>query len=185
MESQIWSHSRWSLCNKVVLGLDQDEDGLVLRYQGCILAISDNFIPKSMPKLSIFSKKRYHFLSKNGQNQGLIFVQFCWEIPELSWHQKSWSLQFLRVFVVVLYQKNFESTHFSLNVEMCRFLKFDKKFFWQNLISFVFYRELQSNFGKIIKIKYNQLSKMAFFIPLDKNVCSQTFFGKKHDRKDL
>ena len=89
MESQIWSHSRWSLCNKVVLGLDQDEDGLVLRYQGCILAISDNFIPKSMPKLSIFSKKRYHFLSKNGQNQGLIFVQFCWEIPELSWHQKS------------------------------------------------------------------------------------------------
>merc|ERR1712020_365696 len=61
MESQIWSHSRWSLCNKVVLGLDQDEDGLVLRYQGCILAISDNFIPKSMPKLSIFSKKGYHF----------------------------------------------------------------------------------------------------------------------------
>ena len=89
MEYQIWSHSRWSLCNKVVLGLDQDEDGLVLRYQGCILAISDNFIPKSMPKLSIFSKKRYHFLSKNGQNQGLIFVQFCWKIPELSWHQKN------------------------------------------------------------------------------------------------
>ena len=89
MESQIWSHSRWSLCNKVVLGLDQDEDGLVLRHQGCILAVSDNFIPKSMPKLSIFSKKRYNFLSKNGQNQGLIFVQFCWKIPELSWHQKS------------------------------------------------------------------------------------------------
>ena len=26
---------------------------------------------------------------------------------------------------------------------------------------------------------------MAFFIPLDKNVCSQTFSGMKHDRKDL
>ena len=64
MESQIWSHSRWSLCNKVVLGLDQDEDGLVLRYQGCILAISDNFIPKSMPKLSIFSKKDIIFCPK-------------------------------------------------------------------------------------------------------------------------
>ena len=58
------------------MGLEQDEDVLVLRYQGCILAISDNFIPKSMPKLSIFSKKGYHFSSKNGQNQGLIFVQF-------------------------------------------------------------------------------------------------------------
>ena len=26
---------------------------------------------------------------------------------------------------------------------------------------------------------------MAFFIPLDKNVCSQTFFGKNYDKKDL
>ena len=110
------------------MGIDQDENGLVLRHQEYILATSDYFIPTSMPKLSIFSKKRYQFLSKNGQNQGLIFVQFCWKIPELSWHQKSWSLQFLRVFVVVSYQKNFESTHFSLNVEMCRFLNLIRNF---------------------------------------------------------
>ena len=169
----------------MVLGLDQDEDGLVLRYQGCILAISDNFISKSMPELSIFFKKRYHFLSKNGQNQRLIFVQFCWEIPELSWHQKSWSLQFLRVYVVVSYQKNFESTHFTVRCWNGPFFKFDKTIFWQNLISLDSIGNCKAILEKIIKIKYNQLSKMAFFIPLDKNVCSQTFFGKKHDRKDL
>ena len=165
MESQIWSHSRWSLCNKVVLGLDQDEDGLVLRYQGCILAISDNFIPKSMPKLSIFSKKRYHFLSKNGQNQGLIFVQFCWKIPELSWHQKSWSLQFLRVFVVVLYQKNFESTHFSLNVEMCRFLNLIRNFFdriWYHLYSI---RNCKAILEKSSKSNVTNFQKWLFSYP--------------------
>ena len=74
MESQIWSHSRWSLCNKVVLGLDQDEDGLVLRYQGCILAISDNFIPKSMLKLSIFSKKKISFFVQKWSKSR---VDFC------------------------------------------------------------------------------------------------------------
>ena len=73
MESQIWSHSKWSLCNKVVLGLDQDEDGLVLRYQGFILAISDNFILKSMPKLSNFSKKDIIFFQKWSKSR----IDFC------------------------------------------------------------------------------------------------------------
>ena len=42
------------------------------------------------------------------------------------------------------------------------FFEFHKKTFGQKLMSLVFYRELQSDFGKIIKIKHDQLSKMEF-----------------------
>ena len=64
MECQIRSHCRWILYNEVVLGPDQEAAGLVLRPWGMIWAICDDFISKSMPKISYFSKKKSKFLSK-------------------------------------------------------------------------------------------------------------------------
>ena len=64
MECQIRSHCRWILYNEVVLGPDQEAAGLVLRPWGIILAICDDFIWKSMPKISFLKKKFFIFVKK-------------------------------------------------------------------------------------------------------------------------